>query len=191
MGLATIATIAACGQAGSAGDAPSSARFEERSTFLNEGKLIEERIVGAVDWKQAVGWAKVSYSGDHYSAQSHRMNGRRCLTAEGPWIADCGIGLSGRFDDPSALLAQISRSGVVERLGDETVDGVPTTKYRVSTSGSIDDPYGLDEGPIELWVDEDGIVRRLRQRDPEKPKFSTIRKYYDFGVRVDAGEGAE
>ena len=86
--------------------------------------------------------------------------------------------------DASQLLAQMSTAGDVERVGEETVDGVPATKYhatidlrkvpdtvpadqREAAQKTLD--KGLDAGvepnvPLDVWVDDDSHVRRVEEQ---------------------------
>jgi hypothetical protein len=71
-------------------------------------------------------------------------------------------------------------------LGRESVRGVKTTHYRARLN------IGAVKGPLDLWVDENEVVRRSRQRGEEERSYVSTREYYDFGVNVEvkAPEGA-
>jgi hypothetical protein len=115
--------------------------------------------------------------------------------------------------DPSQSLQYLRAvSGDVEEVGTEEVRGVETTHYKATVDlekvpdvlpedqreamrKSIDalvKQAGTNEIPVEVWVDEDGLVRRMRQDfsfDAEggqgKADFTVDIEMYDFGVEVD------
>jgi hypothetical protein len=63
---------------------------------------------------------------------------------------------------------------------------VDTTRYR----GRLD--IGGVKGTIELWVDDEDVVRKLRQADGDTTDgFTRVREYFDFGVEVDVEAPAE
>jgi hypothetical protein len=103
---------------------------------------------------------------------------------------------------PAQYLRWLSAAKDVERVGEEEVRGVQTTHYR----GVIDvkrlseeqpalrrslDGLDLDEVPTEVWIDRDGLLRRMTQEYElssagEKTLTSVTMELYDFGVEVDA-----
>jgi hypothetical protein len=113
--------------------------------------------------------------------------------------------------DPSQILGYLRGAGTVEDLGTETIDGVETTHYRAivdldrvvsqapaelrpQVQKQIDllkEQSGITELPIEVWVDADGLPRRvtysfdLSLTDPES-KTSTIltMDFADYGLDV-------
>jgi hypothetical protein len=118
--------------------------------------------------------------------------------------------LVGEQTGPAALLAQLDgASGDLEELGSEEVRDVATTHLRVTvdTRAAIEqaDPSvrqqlrayaeasGLpDTYPMELWIDGDGLVRRIRTvldvpggPDGAEVTQQTTLELYDFGVNVD------
>jgi hypothetical protein len=122
---------------------------------------------------------------------------------------------------PAALLAQLDgAAGDPEELGREEVRGTDTTHLRVTidTGAAIEqsspetreqlrayaEATGLPETyPLELWVDDDGLVRRIRSvldvpagpegtgtgqdagDDPSGLTQETTLELFDFGVSVD------
>lgn len=112
--------------------------------------------------------------------------------------------------DPTQALRQLAAvSGDVETVGDEEVRGVATTRYsatvdlrrypdlvsradRAAARASIDDlieQSGASEIPVDVWLGEDGLVRRLAQRlalnVPGGPSAIEQRfDLYDFGTKV-------
>jgi hypothetical protein len=128
-----------------------------------------------------------------------------------------GIDLSqftqfGQADPNQALQYLRAVSGEVEDKGREDVRGVPTTHYeaqvdlrkfpdvlpedqreaaRESVDGLIEQLGGEAELPMEVWIDDDGLIRRQRFEFEFKPEqgsefsFSYDLELYDFGVEVD------
>jgi hypothetical protein len=102
---------------------------------------------------------------------------------------------------PAEYVSWLSAAKDVERVGEEDVRGVRTTHYR----GVIDvkrlieeqpdlrrslEELDLDEVPTGVWIDEDGLLRRVTQEYElgsmgEKTSTSVAMELYDFGVDVD------
>jgi hypothetical protein len=112
--------------------------------------------------------------------------------------------------DPGALLESLQGTGAVEEVGDEDVDGVPTTHFRgtftladamadlpADASEEIEAAYerlGLDGGlddeqRFDVWIDEDGRVRQLRQHlalgGEDGLTTSVEVRFVEFGIDVD------
>lgn len=103
---------------------------------------------------------------------------------------------------PAQYLRVLSAAKDVELVGDEDVRGVPTTHYRgvIDVNRLIEEQpslrrsleaLDLDEVPTEVWIDRDGLLRRLTQEYElasagEKTLTSVTMELYDFGVEVDA-----
>jgi hypothetical protein len=77
---------------------------------------------------------------------------------------------------PTDALARLSASGDIDEVGDEEVDGVPTTHYRAivdldaanaqmgfASEEALEQTKKLvgDSYPIDVWIDEDGYMRRM------------------------------
>lgn len=112
----------------------------------------------------------------------------------------------GRQQDPTAALEQLRAAGEVEELGEEEVRGVGTTHYRTTIDVEryvelVEDPKaaesirrvmeltGQGSIPMEIWVDEDQLVRRLewtqsvRAGGQQATTTMTI-ELSDFGAEV-------
>jgi len=105
---------------------------------------------------------------------------------------------------PTEVLELVLRSSTdVQVLGDEPVRGAKTTHYRGEVDperllaalpperrpgpASAEDWRKLSPLPVEVWVDEDGRVRRVdleQDVGTENALRSTV-ELYDFGVEVD------
>jgi hypothetical protein len=117
-------------------------------------------------------------------------------------LADAAGFLVTRFFDPSTFLESLRTAADVEDLGAETVDGVATRHYRAQVSfadlvalappeqrawfeRSLDDD-DRDRIPFDVWVDEDGLTRRIRAIDTTGAKDETFTvDFFDFGADVD------
>jgi hypothetical protein len=110
--------------------------------------------------------------------------------------------------DPSQSLQYLrGASDDFEEVGEEEVRGVETTHYR----GTIDlhkaveqlpedaresferaiDLIGTDELPLDVWIDDDGMARRMKYEQPlpsgggEEGAMELTMEFFDFGVDVD------
>ncbi len=83
-------------------------------------------------------------------------------------------------NDPSQVLAELRRASTVEELGEETIFGVATTKYRAEIEG--DQPY-----VATAWIDGSNLIRRLEVVNEQGPApFTMTMEFADFGEPVDA-----
>jgi hypothetical protein len=129
-----------------------------------------------------------------------------------------GIDLSqftqfGQADPSQALQYLRAVSGDGEDKGSEEVRGVSTTRYaakvdlrkfpevlpeeqrdtaKKAADALIDQLGGENELPMDVWVDDDGLIRRQRfefafepQNGGQKVSFRYDIELYDFGVEVD------
>ena len=94
-----------------------------------------------------------------------------------------------------------------ERLGEESVRGVETTRYRTELDlrratrrdlerDGWDDQHiervleGMADGPVEVevWIAEDGLIRRIvwRNESTREPSWSseTTTEFFDFGIET-------
>lgn len=100
--------------------------------------------------------------------------------------------------------------GGVEEVGDEEVRGAGTTRYRARVDlrkaaeearpdgdpGAFDrmiDLLGQDSIRVEVWIDSDGVVRRVRMPMPLPEEagggqMTMTVEYHDFGVEADIAE---
>lgn len=115
-------------------------------------------------------------------------------------------------NDPRQLLAQLKAvSGDVEKLGTEKVRGVETTHYKTKVDlrktpdslppnqreaarkgiEALIELIGSSSYPMEIWVDDDKLVRRSRieysfdvPSQDEKAQFEMTMELFDFGTQV-------
>jgi hypothetical protein len=110
--------------------------------------------------------------------------------------------------DPTQSLQYLrGASEDFEEIGSEEVRGVETTHYR----GTVDlhkvaeqapedaraaferviDLVGVDEMPFEVWIDDEGLARRMKYEQPlpaadgSQGRMELTMEMYDFGVEVD------
>jgi hypothetical protein len=137
-----------------------------------------------------------------------------------PWIrfdlrklaAQQGLDLAGlqqvnQSDPRQALLYLRAASGPVDEVGDEDVRDVATTHYRMTVDlekvAKVDpeqrenverviEQSGVREVPTEVWVDDDGLVRRMklayddmRFAAGQRGDMAMTMELYDFGVDAD------
>ncbi|MDQ2911215.1 MAG: hypothetical protein M3R26_01970 [Actinomycetota bacterium] len=117
-----------------------------------------------------------------------------------------GVDLGSLVDSnptPNGALAYLRGStGKVQELGKEKVKGAETTHYRAtidleqaarrakgSTRGSIRrviDVAGVKKLPVDVWVGEDGYVRKVvyKQHSGKKQSAKITMELYDFGAPI-------
>jgi hypothetical protein len=134
------------------------------------------------------------------------------------WVAvepylghDPGTDVVGSADAQQTLRSLEACGGDVEELGEETIRGVATTHYRgtierdklesklrgegkADVAELVDRAYrgGGSSFPVEVWIDEDGLVRRVRQEMPVAGEDGATDltmdmrvELYDFGAEPD------
>lgn len=99
---------------------------------------------------------------------------------------------------PEQALAQLEGAGKVTKLGDETIDGAPTTHYRVRVDvdkvpqgAKIEALTGAKYAPIDIWIGkDDGYVHRMHlayalAAGGSKQTIAMTMSFSDFGKSVD------
>jgi hypothetical protein len=99
-----------------------------------------------------------------------------------------GLGLN-----PSTLLDELQPAGGFEEVGREDVDGIPTTRLRAKDPEETPVPDLRDSVPgdtvtsLEVWIDGDGLVRRLdiatTQTGPGDPDDTLSLVSYTMSIR--------
>ena len=173
---AVVGVLSSC----SADNGSRSARFVETTTYYSpDGAPQKQRITGSFDWAANVGRALAQ--GFPQPERTIQI-GDQCYSrgGSGSWkntIAEdvdglCNASLFSSPYDQFLHLSQVASSW--RAVGAERVRGVDVTHHRGRLQGSID-----------LWVDEEKVVRRFRQANGDtRDRFVTVREYYDFGVDV-------
>jgi hypothetical protein len=125
--------------------------------------------------------------------------------APGKWVkvksTDPSLNLG--QNDPSQMLQYLRATSNVDEVGKDTVRGVDTTHYsarlqldkvadRVSPDAAralkqATRTLGTKEIPMDVWVDGDGLVRRVKMNwHPKGGSFVMLLELFDFGdVNVD------
>jgi hypothetical protein len=126
----------------------------------------------------------------------------RALKKLGVDLANLGVGQS-----PTGVLAQLRGSINTQKVGTATIDGVRTTHYR----GTVDVQDALDQATakerktlqrlldgakahgvdatsttFDVWVGDDGLVRRLTQRVGSVGHLTMTFSDYGEPVRIEA-----
>jgi hypothetical protein len=123
---------------------------------------------------------------------------------------DFGPLVQGSQADPSQYLLWLGAIGPgVTRISEEEIRGVPTTRYRAVVDlgllegrappgkeaewsayvQALRERLGLDFIPAEVWVDGDGLIRRLYHEHgfgPDGTSATVTTELFDFGVAVNA-----
>jgi hypothetical protein len=154
----------------------------EQSVFYDRGGQSREAMMGAFDWRRRMGWAvqrgfgpveRTIQIGDTCYRRTGAARWRK--TRADDVGGTCSAAL---FSNPADELDLIEQVAEPEAVGRERVRAAETTHYRATLN------IGAVQGPLDLWVDEGGVVRRSRQRGEERDSFVTTREYYDLGVDV-------
>jgi hypothetical protein len=123
---------------------------------------------------------------------------------------DLGPLVQGSQADPMQYLLWLSAIGPgVTKIGEEEIRGVPTSRYRAVVDlnllesqappgkeaewsayvQTLRDRLGLDFIPVEVWIDDEGLVRRLYHEygfAAEGTSAVVTTELFDFGVEVNA-----
>ena len=92
-------------------------------------------------------------------------------------IQDLGL------NDPSQVLTQLRRASAVEEVGEETIFGVATTRYRATIEPREKGEQRLD---VTAWIDGSSLIRRLELIGRDGPSPFTMRmEFTEFGKPVD------
>lgn len=173
---------------------------ESSMTVRAGGQTIEQRVVDQVLYQKLP------------AGQTKQVPGNK------PWISidlekvasQGGGGSDQRIGDPaeSAAFAKGITDKDVQKVGTTTIDGVNTTRYRVTVDvtkvpngASLRRQVGSTV-PMNLWVDDDGRIRRqqvdMTVKEPvgkgssaagaatEQAKVHMLIEYADFGADVEA-----
>jgi len=121
---------------------------------------------------------------------------------------DFGPLVQGSQADPTQYLLWLSALGPgITKIGEEEVRGVPTSRYRAAVDlnlleqqappgkeaewaayvQALRDRLGLAFIPVEVWVDDDGLIRRFNHEygfSAEGTTAVVTTELFDFGVPV-------
>jgi hypothetical protein len=130
--------------------------------------------------------------------------------AEAQGLSAGSFGQFTQFDPSQSLKYLLAVSGDVEELGEDDVRGVQTTHYRTEVDlekvpdtlpkgqreqarkaiEQLVDQVGESEIPVEVWIDEEGLVRRERidyeiDQGGQKVALRFDIELFDFGIDAD------
>jgi hypothetical protein len=122
---------------------------------------------------------------------------------------DFGPLVQGSQADPTQYLLWLSALGPgITKIGEEDVRGVPTSRYRAAVDlnlleqqappgkeaewaayvQALRDRLGLAFIPVEVWIDDEGLIRRFNHEygfSAEGTTAVVTTEIFDFGVPVD------
>ncbi|MCP4087404.1 MAG: LppX_LprAFG lipoprotein [Actinomycetia bacterium] len=106
-------------------------------------------------------------------------------------------GGTGAFD-PQDFIAFLNGADDIQELGTEDIRGIETTRYAgtiteekladFDVDGALDSVGATEEIPFEVWVDGDGLIRRLLMEVTDTGDGSSMTldwEMYDFGDAID------
>jgi hypothetical protein len=113
-----------------------------------------------------------------YSTDASTLFPGEALPPGKRWARGDRSSVSRRLSSPDArgVLALLAQHASVQRDGTENLDGVPTTRYRAveePSKAAKSEVPGLRPSVLEIWVDAQGRMRRMRQTGGD-PGFSVI-----------------
>jgi hypothetical protein len=84
---------------------------------------------------------------------------------------------------PDRLLNELIKSSTkVDKLGSEEIRGVDTTHYRGHLERT---KHETEPGVVDVWIDGQGLPRRIRATRGQGDDFADVVDLFDFGVQVD------
>ncbi len=128
-------------------------------------------------------------------------NGKTWLKLDyGKELSALGVSTSAlSSSSPSDALAQLQSTGKVTKDGPATIEGVATTHYTAfvdpSRASKVEKALkvSVEYGPVEVWVDGQGLVRRLQMSwlqgsstTAPEATFSMTMTLSDYGETVNA-----
>jgi hypothetical protein len=169
--------------------ATESSRIEIRGQEEAEGNTVQITCTGAADYARKLLDISCEHDGEDNAFAMRAIAGAvyvRDGDTHGKWQ---------RFPDdedepvselsPERLLSMLRGASVeTERVGEEAVRGAPAVRYRLRVSceeAELTDCSG-ETAPVEVWIGEDDVVRRIWLEDAG---FNGTIEFFDFGVAVD------
>ena len=119
-------------------------------------------------------------------------------TGDAPWIkfdadqagfgslGDIGAGEFGVTGvNPDELLAELRAEGIeVTEVGAEDVRGVATTHYAATVPADAN-AVGGESADVDVWIDADGLVRRVKVAASGDEPFTLDAELFDLGEPID------
>jgi len=173
--------------------------------FEGDGRHVTERHIGSVTYvKRSV------------ANRARLLHGKSWVRVDTAAVAETATGMSmselggsnAIGTDGRDVLTSMEASGNVEKVGTESIDGATTTHYRASLDPSKRDispqaraalekvlpKLGTRVLPFDVWLDDSGLIRRMRVRQlmelpasaPADRAMTTVTlDYSDYGTKVD------
>jgi hypothetical protein len=87
------------------------------------------------------------------------------------------------YYSPELLLRELREASTEkERIGEENVRGSATVQYRVTIPCSEEGTLDCEgTAPVDLWIDDDGLIRRIRAEDPSA---EWAYEFFDYGADI-------
>lgn len=181
---------------------------QSTALFTMAGRVDFERQLGSVEVDMGEAGAALGIERMKSVSSANRIwmrvpASRVAANAGRPWVSTAVTPGAMSSSDPSAVLAYLSSAnGTPERVGDESVRGVSTTRFRSTLSvdtllagvpaemreqvRSTFTSAGITSVPIEVWVDGDGLPRRIETKVSTQGIDAVSRmEMFDYGKPVD------
>jgi len=174
-------------------EATGSGRFEVNGAYEENGTPTSIACTGSADYERRRVTVSCTYEGVR-EFEAIAIGGDVYLRGDaafGPGTRDKWVRESGEVDEDTALanlspqrLLTLLRDASSEtaRAGEEDVRGEPTVRYRLTVDCDSADLDCADSGAVDVWIADDGIVRRIAiDDDGGQVTF----EFFDFGADVD------
>jgi hypothetical protein len=167
-----------------------------------DGRHVTERHIG-----------NVMYVKPAVANRARLLHGKSWGRIDYAAVAETATGLSmselgGNNADGRDVLTSMEALGDVEKVGTESIDGVTVTHYRASLDpskrnispraraalGKVLTKVGTRLLPLDVWLYDSGLIRRLRTRQlidlpasapADRVMSTTTLDYSDYGTKVD------
>ena len=181
---------------------------EQSFAFTMSGHVDFDRQLGSIDLDlgdagAALGITRLQMVSSVNTIWLRVPDSRVAANGGRPWVSATLTPGAMSSNDPSAFLDQLSSvSGPPERIGEESVRDVATTRYRSTMSAdtiaaAVPEEMraqvqsgltaaGITSVPIEVWVDDGGLPRRVETKISVQGMDTVSRmEMFDYGKPVD------
>ncbi|MEA2275465.1 MAG: hypothetical protein QOC78_425 [Solirubrobacteraceae bacterium] len=175
--------------------------FDLTTTVPGQGDLkIQELVDGLTIYLRSDVFARFLPAGKHWLKLDLQALGKKAGIDLGQ-LQQLGAGT-----DPTQFLSYLAKTADVQKVGDEDIDGTPTTHYRATIdldklAAASGDPKlaesvrqlqkttGIKRIPTDVWIGKDGRVRRqsldYTSTGATPTRVSFVIDYRNYGVPVD------
>jgi hypothetical protein len=187
--------------------------FKGPGEIADHGKKMHMRMTlpAAILGMKGLGGKDVTFDAISSGKQFYFRGGPFAQLARKKWVVmrDDDPSFDLGQSDPSKMLEYLRAVSKVDEKGSETVRGVQTTHYvariqldkvadKVSPEAArafeqMSTRLGTDELPVEVWVSDDGLVRKLTMNwHPSQGSFALDMELFGFGdVDIDVPDANE